>query len=1246
MQERLSHRLSGRRRAQAVVAAAITLALALTGVSPVPAAASAVASDVSDLGQLLDLTRPELAGVAAELAAGDDVGAAEALKEYYATRTGVEYPSPAGGGGDATADELAAGIFRFGDETRDFYNASEQRIDVDWADLWGGTDEIPGSAQTLMSDLTFMPKLASAYLQESDPDKRAAYAAAWMDISLDFVADNQSWPKTRNLAAAKRLGQLVSSFSVFRVEPSIAASDLVAYLSAVHATSDFLASVLQTHVGNNWYVSMARSMYAAGVYLPEFKGALGWETFAARAVERFLRVFLQGDGVYREPTFNYQAYVADLINYMIRIADANGRELPPTLIQAADWIADVLFATRQPDLNAALIGDTPNVDAGASTIRAAGARNAWSDFTWVASGRTQGTTPTLGSTLYPISFAVQRSGWDADARYLLINNHNSSYTASHRHPDDLSIVMAAYGRPLIVDPGAADYSATPTNDWMRRTTEAHNTIEVDREPQAAGVTRAMSLWRSNAGLDIYRGQAMGYQPVAHDRVVYFVKPGFWVVSDDLTGDTAAHDYRQLWHFPGDPVVVDPATKVATVGFDSVAGAAPVSGVQIVPVPASDLDVSPSVHDNGAVRVGEDILTDVEYLSYDWSDTGSTGLDTVLFPGPAGAAPSVTATRIALPGVEHSVATALEIALPDGTGRFYLSREQTPSSREFGAATTDAETAYLERAGNGALTRYALTRGTSLVDDGQIVVDASGVVSDVSVELHGTAASVSLGDSFTGTLTFAAPAAELVTVNNMPTAFTRAGDLVTVTLEPTFATMPVLDEHFDDATLDRAVYGFENGLEGWVPLQGTWELGGEPSNGHLAQTATADTEALAVQQDVPNDVSMSADIVPWPADQSAGRTGLAFRYQSPLNHYRADVVPTATGSKLRLVKVYNGTTTLLKEADLPLAAGAPYTLTVSAVGRHVSAAVGDVSVSANDTQLPNGGAALSANGRAAIFDNVSISEALDQSNWRGIGGEVSVGNGRLTLSPVDGRAHVLAASTLPERFSEACDFVVETELTLSGIGTAGVSLRDTTDAYGYRIHVGRTSQGSQYASIIREAHRSGPVTVATTSLSDRLTGPVRLGAAVHGDLVTVTLNGEQILEGRDTVVRSGGVGLYASTDAEFENLTVARSCGSEPIAAVPPPPHWDAATVYQEGDLVTHGGSSWFASWRTQNQEPGDPYGPWQEIAISADGTDLWRPSRIFVAGDVVENEGHRYEAKWWTRNQAPGDPNGPWEQIE
>lgn len=94
------------------------------------------------------------------------------------------------------------------------------------------------------------------------------------------------------------------------------------------------------------------------------------------------------------------------------------------------------------------------------------------------------------------------------------------------------------------------------------------------------------------------------------------------------------------------------------------------------------------------------------------------------------------------------------------------------------------------------------------------------------------------------------------------------------------------------------------------------------------------------------------------------------------------------------------------------------------------------------------------------------------------------------------------------------------------------------------------------------------------------------------------------------------------------------------------PLWGGGTIYHGGDRVTHNGSLWQASWWTQNQQPGDPYGPWQEIATSADGTAIWTASRIFVGGDEVIHDGHRYEAKWWTRNQQPGDPYGPWQLID
>ncbi len=94
------------------------------------------------------------------------------------------------------------------------------------------------------------------------------------------------------------------------------------------------------------------------------------------------------------------------------------------------------------------------------------------------------------------------------------------------------------------------------------------------------------------------------------------------------------------------------------------------------------------------------------------------------------------------------------------------------------------------------------------------------------------------------------------------------------------------------------------------------------------------------------------------------------------------------------------------------------------------------------------------------------------------------------------------------------------------------------------------------------------------------------------------------------------------------------------------PAWDASKIYLADDLVTYNNSLWKAAWWTQNQQPGDPNGPWQEIKTAADGTIVWTASRIFVGGEVVIYGGHKYRATWWTRNQPPGDPSGPWQFIE
>jgi 5'-nucleotidase len=121
-------------------------------------------------------------------------------------------------------------------------------------------------------------------------------------------------------------------------------------------------------------------------------------------------------------------------------------------------------------------------------------------------------------------------------------------------------------------------------------------------------------------------------------------------------------------------------------------------------------------------------------------------------------------------------------------------------------------------------------------------------------------------------------------------------------------------------------------------------------------------------------------------------------------------------------------------------------------------------------------------------------------------------------------------------------------------------------------------------------------------------------------------------------------LFSAADpfaaSDHDPVVVGVNLPSTPVA-----PAWQAAKVYNTGDTVTYQGSTWQALWWTQNQKPGDPYGPWMQMATAPDGTALWTASRIFTAGDVAVYQGKKYVAQWWTRDQAPGQPYGPWKLL-
>jgi len=55
----------------------------------------------------------------------------------------------------------------------------------------------------------------------------------------------------------------------------------------------------------------------------------------------------------------------------------------------------------------------------------------------------------------------------------------------------------------------------------------------------------------------------------------------------------------------------------------------------------------------------------------------------------------------------------------------------------------------------------------------------------------------------------------------------------------------------------------------------------------------------------------------------------------------------------------------------------------------------------------------------------------------------------------------------------------------------------------------------------------------------------------------------------------------------------------------------------------------------------------QGALVPAAGANVraWTASWVYTGGETVAYNGHTWKAKWWTRNQQPGDPYGPWQDL-
>jgi len=556
----------------------------------VPDALKAAGPATTDAEALagLDLDAPAMEAVKAAAQSGSLDAVKEAYLNYRRTGCPAKWgvspankPTQAKAKTNAIGDDLCAHIIR--DRYCDMPEVYKQNVDMGKDFSWGHnpvprtdpsyTDEWTWGA---ISRTEFWKDLAKAYWETLDEK----YALEWVTQMVDFAQkNNPDAPRVgeaslwRTLDASVRMADSwPNAYFHFLNSPAFTADAQWTYLRSMHDHARLLKKGLEyPGRSGNWVASECFGLYTIGVLFPELKEAKGWRDFALNRLVEEMNCTVPPDGFEAELTPGYHYFALSSFAGPLKLAMLNQLTVPDlfrtkilSMYQAPVIVMDqsgVAVATNDSGKNNAasmarnglqLFGDDPLL-------------------LWAASGGKQGQALPDFTMLPYAGFYAMRGGWKPNDTFLFFRA--GPLGIAHQHQDMLEVVLRAWNKTLLFDPGTYPYDHS---DWRRFAigTASHNTIIVDGKWQGRGgnkppVTQPVhNPCYTTPLFDFVSGRYDGgyqqsvYEPrtqyspekwvgekdfsVSHTRRVLFLKPYYALLIDTLDG-TGQHQFDAHFH---------------------------------------------------------------------------------------------------------------------------------------------------------------------------------------------------------------------------------------------------------------------------------------------------------------------------------------------------------------------------------------------------------------------------------------------------------------------------------------------------------------------------------------------------------------------------------------------------------------------------------------------------------------------------------------------------------------------------
>ena len=461
---------------------------------------------------------------------------------------------------------------------------------VPWSVLDTGDEEAVGDPRLVweLNRHQWLVRLAQAF--KVSGDQRYAESCmraidAWLDANPPGVGVN--WASS--VEVSLRMMSWCWALMLLRESPVVTGAWVQRMLAAIWLHATHVRRYLSYYCSRNTDLTgEALGLFYASTLFPEFRDAERWREVAIRTLVAESDAQICRDGVHFEQSTCYHCYSVDTYLHFLLLAERNRINVPEHVHERVRQMMEFLVAIRQSDGTIPAIGDDdggsllPLTDRstadGRGRFAVAAALFRRRDFVSAADGPTLEVAWLLGpdaagavddgpgaapaydaSRVFPSGgYAVMRSGWEPDAHQAIVDIGpiGCPVSGGHGHADLLSIQCSIFGEPCLVDAGTYSYAGeSPWRDFFR-STAAHSTVIVDGASQAEpagafgwnGQPRVrLREWHSTPEFDFLDAEHDGYlslpDPVVHRRRVIFVKPGYWILIDDLSG--AAHHQVDL-----------------------------------------------------------------------------------------------------------------------------------------------------------------------------------------------------------------------------------------------------------------------------------------------------------------------------------------------------------------------------------------------------------------------------------------------------------------------------------------------------------------------------------------------------------------------------------------------------------------------------------------------------------------------------------------------------------------------------